>query len=72
MVYVQVEIKYRDEKIKIFKCCDNPYVGDKYITLTPRESPLKRIMIPNEAIAEINWDYKNEHKTLSKKRQKTS
>jgi hypothetical protein len=59
-IYVEVKVKYRDDKESVFESWDTPSVGSDYITIYPKNrSPLARQLIPKEAIAEINWEYKS-------------
>ena len=57
MIYLRVKIKYRDDTEKVVKSFDTPHISDKWITLYPLESGTKRILIPNEAVAQIEWEY---------------
>ena len=57
-IFLKVTIKYRDDKIKMYRCTDSPVVGPDWITLFPIKDPLTRHMIPKEGVAEIKWEYK--------------
>jgi hypothetical protein len=58
MIYVELTIRYRDDKTKSWDCFDYPYIGNDYITITPKDDPTERVLIPNEAIDEISYNYK--------------
>lgn len=61
MIVIKVKVKFRDDKEKIFTCCDNPSIGTAWITVYPYENKksLERIMMPLEGIAEITYWYEN-------------
>lgn len=50
-----VEVTYRDDKRKTYRCCDIPYIGSGWLTLYPEGNKARRVMIPSEGIAEIDW-----------------
>ena len=56
-VYVEVTIKYRDDKVEKFKCSDTPGVNPDWITIYPLKEPLSRIMTPREGVASVSWRY---------------
>ena len=61
MIYLEVRITYRDDKQVVYKSFDHPVIGDKWITLYPLKNGTERLLIPNEAIAEIHYAYKCSH-----------
>lgn len=51
-----VEITFRDDTVKLYKCFEPPYVTD-WITLYMNDKHKSRQMIPKEAIAGIRYWY---------------
>jgi hypothetical protein len=61
MIYVEVIIKYRDDKGEIMNCDAPPYIDSTFITLYPLRSALGRRLIRPETVSDIKWDYKCNH-----------
>ena len=54
-VRIIVEVLYRDDKKKKYVCSDIPNIGAGWLTVYPEGNKSRRVMIPTEGIAEIDW-----------------
>jgi len=54
-VVIIVEVTYRDDKKKTYRCGDMPFMGAGWLNLYPAGNRTRRIMVPVEGIAEVDW-----------------
>ena len=57
MIYLEVRIKYRDNKEEFFKSFFEPSIGPDFVTIYPLEARLKLFLIAREKIDEIDYKY---------------
>lgn len=58
MIYLEVKIRYKDDKEEFFKSFFEPAVGADFVTIYPLETGLKLFVIAREKIDEMDWRYK--------------